>query len=177
MESFYYKFSELNNIKLNSNILETGFTNILILIWILIYFKENILEDKLKKRKITITKNIKKIENQLIEAARCFEDRKKQLNKLSILSNRIKSETNLLKKKLLKSNIDQFKNDLDILFDIYLSKLYSKRQKIHSEMYQKIILLVFKKLKVQYCRKYRKEDYTSNLINKIINKFENDHIK
>lgn len=177
MESFYYKFSEFNNIKLNSNILETGFPNILILIWILIYFKENILEDKLKKRKITITKNIQKIENQLIEVTRCFEEKKKQLNQLSILSNRIKNETNLLKKKLLKSNIDQFKNDLDILFDIYLSKLYSKKQKIHSEMYQKIILLVFKKLKVQYCRKYRKEDYTSNLINKIINKFENDHIK
>lgn len=177
MESFYYKFSEFNNIKLNSNILETGFPNILILIWILIYFKENILEDKLKKRKITITKNIQKIENQLIEVTRCFEEKKKQLNQLSILSNRIKNETNLLKKKLLKSNIDQFKNDLDILFDIYLSKLYSKKQKIHSEMYQKIILLVFKKLKIQYCRKYRKEDYTSNLINKIINKFENDHIK
>lgn len=177
MESFYYKFSELNNIKLNSNILETGFTNILILIWILIYFKENILEDKLKKRKLTITKNIKKIENQLIEVTRCFEERKKQLNQLSILSNRIKSETTFLKKKLLKSNIDQFKNDLDILFDIYLSKLYSKRQKIHAEMYQKIIVLVFKKLKVQYCRKYKKEDYTSNLINKIINKFENDHTK
>jgi len=177
MESFYYKFSEFNNIKLNSNILETGLTNILILIWILIYFKENILEDKLKKRKITITKNIKKIEKQLIEVTRCFEERKKQLNQLSILSNKIKSETNLLKKKLLKSNIDQFKNDLDILFDIYLSKLYSKRHKIYSEMYQKIILLVLKKLKVQYCRKYRKEDYTSNLINKIINKFENDHIK
>lgn len=126
MESCYY---ELSNIKLNLNILETGLFNIFILILILTNLKKRKIEDKLKNRKIIIIKTIHTVENQLIYALKCFEEKKIKLNQLNIIDNKIKCETNFFKKKLLISNINQLEYNLKNLFNISLSNFYLKKKK------------------------------------------------
>lgn len=176
IESFFYEFYKSNNIKINLNILETGLFNIFILILILIYVKESTLDDILKKRKIIIIKDIQTVDNKLIEANKCFEVKNKQFINLTILNSKLRSETNFIKKKVIKSIIKQFQNDLDILFDKYLSKICFERQHISSEVYQKIVYLVLEKFKIKIQLKLKKREYTNKLLNEIINKFENTYI-
>lgn len=174
MEIFDYKLLGLDKIGINSNILETGLINIILLVGLLLYFKDDFLENVLEKRRLTIANRIQKAEDEFIEAVKCFKEKKKKLDNFYLTSNKIKNETNLVKQKLSDSNIKIFENNLDVLFNKALFKYYLTKQKVHSEVHQKIIYLVLERLKLRYSLKENKNEYKTILIDRIIKQFDNN---
>jgi len=78
MKFIYYNFFDLNNFKINSNILETGIFNIVTLILSLIFFGKPLCKNIVEEKKINVKKNIKRIKRQLISTTKCFEKKKKR---------------------------------------------------------------------------------------------------
>ena len=105
MENFDQIFTLLANegISLNTDILETGLINILVLLAILIYTGRDFLGSLLEERRTTIVKGVQDAEDRLNESQKRLIEAQKQLNQANIVISAIKNETVATKKSLLES--------------------------------------------------------------------------
>lgn len=145
MENFNQIFiliAEDQGITLNSDLLETGLVNIILLIGILFINGQSLLGEPLEERKTTIINNVQDAENRLTEAEKRFDEAKKQLNQAHIVISEIKSETLTTKKLMLNSDISEAREDLKVRFNRALVTFRSKERQIFLDIKQQIISLV-----------------------------------
>ena len=145
MENFNQIFiliAEKEGISFNSDILETGLVNIILLIAVLVLNGQSLLGESLEERRTTIVNNVQDAENRLIEAEKRFAEAKKQLNQANVIINEIKNETITTKTLMLESDISNAKKELKIRFDRALATFKSKERQIFLDIKQQIISLV-----------------------------------
>jgi len=176
MENFDQIFTLLANegISLNTDILETGLINILVLLAILIYTGRDFLGSLLEERRTTIVKGVQDAEDRLNESQKRLIESQKQLNQANIVISAIKNETVATKKSLLESDAFQAKKDLTIRFDRALASFRSKERQIFVEIKQQIISLVLQRTVNRVQETFKSKERSSALINDTINKLKGD---
>ena len=176
MENFDQIFTLLANegISLNTDILETGLINILVLLAILIYTGRDFLGSLLEERRTTIVKGVQDAEDRLNESQKRLIEAQKQLNQANIVISAIKTETVVTKKSLLESDAFQAKKDLTIRFDRALASFRSKERQIFVEIKQQIISLVLQRTVNRVQETFKSEERSSALINDTIDKLKGD---
>ena len=176
MENFDQIFTLLANegIGLNTDILETGLINILVLLAILIYTGRDFLGSLLEERRTTIVKGVQDAEDRLNESQKRLIEAQKQLNQANIVISAIKTETVVTKKSLLESDAFQAKKDLTIRFDRALASFRSKERQIFVEIKQQIISLVLQRTVNRVQETFKSKERSSALINDTINKLKGD---
>jgi len=176
MENFDQIFTLLANegIGLNTDILETGLINILVLLAILIYTGRDFLGSLLEERRTTIVKGVQDAEDRLNESQKRLIEAQKQLNQANIVISAIKNETITTKKSLLESDAFQAKKDLTIRFDRALASFRSKERQIFVEIKQQIISLVLQRTVNRVQETFKSEERSSALINDTIDKLKGD---
>ena len=177
MENFDQIFTllaEHEGIGLNTDILETGLINIVLLLAILIYAGRDFLGSLLEERKTMIVKGVQDAEDRLNEAQKRLNEAEKQLNQANLVINEIKNETITTKKVLLEADAYQAKKDLKIRFERALATFRSKERQIFLEIKQQIISLVLKRTVTRAQETFRSKERATALINETINKLEGD---
>lgn len=176
MENFDQIFTLLANegIGLNTDILETGLINILVLLAILIYAGRDFLGSLLEERRTTIVKGVQDAEDRLNEAQKRLAEAQKQLNQANIVISAIKNETVTTKKLLLESESFQAKKDLTIRFERALATFRSKERQIFIEIKQQIISLVLQRTVSRVQETFKSKDRATALIDETISKLEGD---
>ena len=177
MENFDQIFTllaEHEGISLNTDILETGLSNILALLAILIYTGRDFLGSLLEERKTTIVNGVQDAEDRLNEAQKRLDEAQKQLNQANLVINEIKNETIATKKVLLESDAFEAKKDLATRFSRALATFQSKERQVFLEVKQQIILLVLKRTVTRAQEAFAEKDRATSLINETIEKLEGD---
>ena len=176
MENFDQIFTLIANegFSLNTDILETGLINILVLLAILIYTGRDFLGSLLEERRTTIVKGVQDAEDRLNESQKRLVEAQKQLNQANIVISEIKNETITTKKSLLESDAFQAKKDLTIRFDRALATFRSKERQIFVEIKQQIISLVLQRTVNRVQETFKSKERSSALINDTINKLKGD---
>lgn len=176
MENFDPIFTLLatESIRLNTDILETGLINILVLLAILIYTGRDFLGSLLEERRTTIVKGVQDAEDRLNEAQKRLAEAQKQLNQANLVISEIKSETVTTKKLLLESDAFQAKKDLTVRFERALATFRSKERQIFVEIKQQIISLVLQRTVSRVQETFKSKERATALINETINKLEGD---
>jgi F-type H+-transporting ATPase subunit b len=176
MENFDPIFTLLatESIRLNTDILETGLINILVLLAILIYTGRDFLGSLLEERRTTIVKGVQDAEDRLNEAQKRLAEAQKQLNQANLVISEIKSETVATKKLLLESDAFQAKKDLTVRFERALATFRSKERQIFVEIKQQIISLVLQRTVNRVQETFKSKERATALINETINKLEGD---
>jgi len=176
MENFDQIFTLLANegISLNTDILETGLINILVLLAILIYTGRDFLGSLLEERRTTIVKGVQDAEDRLSEAKKRLDEAQKQLNQANIVISEIKNEAVATKKVLLESDAFQAKKDLTVRFDRALATFRSKERQIFVEIKQQIISLVLQRTVSRVQETFKSKERSSALINETIDKLKGD---
>ena len=177
MENFDQIFTllaEHEGIGLNTDILETGLINILILLAILIYAGRDFLGSLLEERKTTIVKSIQDAEDRLNEAKKRLNEAEKQLNQANLVISEIKNETIKTKKVLLESDAFKAKKDLTVRFERALAAFRSKERQIFLEIKQQIISIVLQRTVNRAQETFKSKERATALINDTINKLQGD---
>jgi F-type H+-transporting ATPase subunit b len=176
MENFDQIFTLLANegIGLNTDILETGLINIVVLLAILVYAGRDFLGSLLEERRTTIVKGVQDAEDRLNESKKRLVEAQKQLNQANLVISEIRSETVSTKKVLLESDAFEAKKDLKIRFERALATFRSKERQIFLEIKQQIISLVLKRTVVRAQETFGPKERATALINDTINKLEGD---
>ena len=176
MENFDQIFTLIANegFSLNTDILETGLINILVLLAILIYTGRDFLGSLLEERRTTIVKGVQDAEDRLNESQKRLIEAQKQLNQANIVISAIKNETITTKKSLLESDAFQAKKDLTVRFDRALAAFRSKERQIFVEIKQQIISLVLQRTVNRVQETFKSKERSSALINDTINKLKGD---
>jgi F-type H+-transporting ATPase subunit b len=176
MENFDQIFTLLahEGISLNTDILETGLINILVLLAILIYTGRDFLGSLLEERRTTIVKGVQDAEDRLNEAQTRLAEAQKQLNQANLVISEIKNETIATKKLLLESDAFQAKKDLTVRFERALATFRSKERQIFVEIKQQIIALVLQRTVNRVQETFKSKERATALINETINKLEGD---
>jgi F-type H+-transporting ATPase subunit b len=177
MENFDQIFTllaENEGIRFNSDILETGVLNIIILLGILVYTGRDFLGSALEERKTTILKGLQDAEDRFEEAEKRLNEAQKQLTQANVVISEIKNETLAAKKVLLDADAYQAKKDLKLRFDRALGTFRSKERQIFLEVKQQIILLVLKRTVARAQETFGTQERAKELINETINKLEGD---
>ena len=176
MENFDQIFTLLahEGISLNTDILETGLINILVLLAILIYAGRDFLGSLLEERRTTIVKGVQDAEDRLNEAQKRLTEAQKQLNQATIVINEIRNETVTTKKLLLESDAFQAKKDLTIRFERALAAFRSKERQIFIEIKQQIISLVLQRTVSRVQETFQSKERATALITETISKLEGD---
>jgi len=177
MENFDQIFTllaENEGIRFNSDILETGVLNIIVLLGILVYTGRDFLGSALEERKTTILKGLQDAEDRFEEAEKRLNEAQKQLTQANVVISEIKNETLAAKKVLLDADVYQAKKDLKLRFDRALATFRSKERQIFLEVKQQIILLVLKRTVARAQETFGTKERAKELINETINKLEGD---
>jgi F-type H+-transporting ATPase subunit b len=177
MENFDQIFTllaEQEGISLNTDILETGLINILILVAILIYTGRDFLGSLLEERKTVIVKGVQDAEDRLNEAKKRLVEAEKQLNQANLVISEIKNETIATKKVILDSDALQAKKNLAIRFERALATFRSKERQIFLEIKQQIVSLVLQRTVSSVKETFKSKERAATLINETINKLEGD---
>ncbi len=176
MENFDQIFTLLadEGISLNTDILETGLINILVVIAILIYTGRDFLGSLLEERRTTIVKGVQDAEDRLSEAQKRLAEAQKQLNQANLVISEIKNETVSTKKLLLESDAFQAKKDLTVRFERALATFRSKERQIFIEIKQQIISLVLQRTVSRVQETFKSKERATALINETISKLEGD---
>jgi F-type H+-transporting ATPase subunit b len=177
MENFDQIFTllaEHEGIALNTDILETGLINILVLVAILFSTGRDFLGSVLEERKTTIVKSVQDAEDRLNEAQKRLKEAQKQLSQANLVISEIRNETVSTKKVLLESDAFEAKKDLKIRFERALAAFRSKERQIFLEIKQQIISLVLKRTVVRAQEAFGPKERATALINDTINKLEGD---
>lgn len=147
MENFNQIFTLLATDKgfgLNTDILDTGLINILILVGIVIYVGRDFLGSSLEQRQQEIIQSVQDAEERLTEANIRLSEAQKQLTQAQVIISEIRTETINTKKILLDSDSTQANQELATRFNRALATLRSKEQQVFSEIKQQIISLALK---------------------------------
>jgi F-type H+-transporting ATPase subunit b len=177
MENFDQIFTllaEHEGISLNTDILETGLINILILLGILVYTGRDFLGSLLEERKTTIVNGVQDAEDRLNEAKKRLDEAQKQLNQANLVISEIKNETIATKKLLLQSDAFQAKKDLTVRFERALATFRSKERQIFVDIKQQILSLVLQRTVSRAKETFKSKERATALINETINKLEGD---
>ena len=171
MENFDQTFillAQSEGISLNTDILESGLLNIIALVAILIYSGRDFLSPVLEARKNEISRSVEDAQERRDEAFLSWAIAETQLDQVTVLISEITEQTVLIKKSLLKTDVDQSKKDLTTRFGKALTLLRSKEQQIFSEVKQQIISLVLKQTAIRAQQTFAKKENALNLINDAI---------
>jgi len=147
MENFDQIFTLLaaeGEIGLNTDILETGVLNILVLVGIIIYVGRDFLGSSLEQRQQEIIQSVQDAEERLTEANTRLSEAQKQLTQAQVIISEIRTETMNTKKVLLESDSTQANQELATRFGRSLATLRSREQQVFSEIKQQIISLALK---------------------------------
>ena len=170
MENFDQTFillAQSEGISLNSDILG-GLLNIIALVGILIYSGRDFLSPMLEARKNEISRSVEDAQERRDEAFLSWAIAETQLDQVAVLISEITEQTVLIKKSLLKTDVDQSKKDLTARFGKALTLFRSKEQQIFSEVKQQIISLVLKQTAIRAQQTFAKKENALNLINDAI---------
>jgi F-type H+-transporting ATPase subunit b len=162
------------DIKLNTDLLETGVFNIIALVGILIYTGKDFLGSILQERKNTIVTSVQDAEERLNEANRRLSEAQKQLSQAHVVISDIQKETRSAKTNLLNSDANIAKKELIIRFNRAISSFRSKERIIFLEIKQQIISLVLTRSVSQAKETFGSKKRARNLINETIQKLEGD---
>jgi F0F1-type ATP synthase membrane subunit b/b' len=171
MENFDQTFillAQSEGISLNFDILESGLLNIIALVAILIYSGRDFLSPVLEARKNEISRSVEDAQERRDEAFLSWAIAETQLDQVAVLISEITEQTVLIKKSLLKTDVDQSKKDLTARFGKALTLFRSKEQQIFSEVKQQIISLVLKQTAIRAQQTFAKKENALNLINDAI---------
>jgi F-type H+-transporting ATPase subunit b len=152
MEIFDQVFTVLalqEGIHLNSDILDTGLINIIILIGIVGTAGYDFLKTTLSERQEQIILAVQDAENRVTDANKRLIDAQNQLTQAEVIISEIRKETIQTKRTLLESDYKQAQEDLTIRFSRALSTLNFKEQQIFNEVKQEIISLTLKNVLLQ----------------------------
>lgn len=169
-------FLDAGSVGLNTNILETGLINIILLLGILIYSGKDFLVELLEERKQAIVNNIEDAEQRLNEASRRLDEAQKQLNQVELIIDQIKTDTLATKMNLLESEALESKKDLIVRFSRALATFKTKERQIFLEIKQEIIFLVLKRTILRLQKTFESKEKAIGLIYETINKLEGDII-
>jgi F-type H+-transporting ATPase subunit b len=147
MENFDQIFTLLaakGQIGLNTDFLETGVLNILVLVGIIVYVGRDFLGSSLEQRQQEIIQSVQDAEERLTEANTRLSEAQKQLTQAQVIISEIRTETMNTKKVLLDSDSTQANQELATRFGRALATLRSREQQVFSEIKQQIISLALK---------------------------------
>jgi len=162
------------NIKLNTDLLETGIFNIIALVGILTYTGKDFLGSILQKRKNTIVTSVQDAEERLNEANRRLSEAQKQLSQAHVVISDIQKETRSAKTNLLNLDANIAKKELITSFNRAISSFRSKERIIFLEIKQQIISLVLTRSVSQAKETFGSKKRARKLINETIQKLEGD---
>jgi F-type H+-transporting ATPase subunit b len=171
MENFDQTFillAQSEGMSLNFDILESGLLNINALVGILIYSGRDFLSPLLEARKNEISSSVEDAQERRDEAFLSWAIAETQLDQVTVLISEITEQTVLIKKSLLKTDVDQSKKDLTVRFGKALTLFRSKEQQIFLEVKQQIISLVLKQTAIRAQQTFAKKESALNLINDAI---------
>jgi F-type H+-transporting ATPase subunit b len=131
---------------INTNILETGLVNNLILCVGLFIFLGGALTTALEQRQTEIITGVEDSEKRLNEATNRLAEAEKQLSQANVIIEEIKKETQITKGTLLTNDYNQAKNELSRRFNTAITTLKNRERLILSEIKQNISLLALKQV-------------------------------
>lgn len=161
-------------ISLNTDILETGLINNLVLVVILFYSIRNLIIPILEKRRKKIITDLIKVNQQLLATVRRLREAKYKADHRSDLILEIRRKALRNKISFLQSETLKSKKDLAVRFDLAVATLSSKERKIVIEIKEQIISLVLQRTVKRVQRNFKSKRRSSALINETINKLKGD---
>jgi len=161
-------------IKLNTDLLETGVFNIIVLVGILVYTGNDFLGSILQERKDKIVTSVQDAEQRLNEANRRLSEAQKQLSQVHVVISDIQTETRSTKTNLLNSDSNIAKKELINRFNRAISSFRSKERIIFLEIKQQIISLVLTRSVSKAKETFGSNKRARKLINETIQKLEGD---
>ena len=173
MENFNQIFvliAEQEGIGLNSDLLETGLINIILLVAILVLNGQSLLGESLEERRTIIVSTVQDAENRLTEAKKRFEESERQLNQANAVISEVKDETLATKNLMLESDINNAKKELKIQFDRALAAFKSKERQIFLDIKQQIISLVLNQTVIKTKKSFEPRRNALALIDETIKK-------
>ena len=177
MENFDQIFTLLanhENISLNTDILETGLINILVLIGILIFYSPTFLGSFLEERRTKIVDGVEDAENRLKEAQKRLTEVENKLNETYLVFKEIDYENESARIASAKLDASQAKKDVAIIFERALATIQSKERQIFLEIKQQMISIMLQKTVNRLQETFKSKKRATALINETINKLEGD---
>lgn len=131
---------------INTDILETGIINNLILLAGLYKFLGDALGESLEQRQTEIINGVEDSEKRLNEATNRLAESEKQLSQARVIVDEIKKETRTTKATLLNTDYEKAKEELSRRFTVATTTLQNRERLILSEIKQNISLLALKQV-------------------------------
>lgn len=131
---------------INTDIFETNIINQIILLSGLFVLGKDFLGESLGQRQAEIINGVEDSEKRLNEATTRLAEAEKQLSQARVIIDEIKKETNLTKAKLLDSDYEQAKDELNRRFTVATTTLKNRERLILSEIKQNISFLALKQV-------------------------------
>jgi len=157
-----------DGISLNTNILETGLINNLVLVIIVFYTSRNLIIPALQERKETIVKDLQKVKEQLKAARKRLDEAEKKAEQADMAVCEIKEKALANKISFLESETLKSKKDLAVRFDQAVETLSSKERKIVIEIKQQIISLVLEQTVKRAQKTFKSKKRSRAFINEAI---------
>lgn len=139
----FFLSSEVEGIRINTNILETNLINILILLVLLVYVLGNFLKDNLSTRQEQIINSIQDGEKRLSEANERLAEARSQWAQAQIIIEEIKNQTQRSKTTLLENEFQQANQDLSQRFKNILMILRYREQQVFNDIMKQVSELAF----------------------------------
>nr|UNJ16415.1 ATP synthase CFO B subunit subunit I [Boldiaceae sp.] len=140
------KHSSKNSFAFNSDILETNFINIAILLSILIYIGKPFLVSTLESRQAKVLLAITEAEEKLEQANIRLSESQKQLAQTQLIVNQIQKESELTAAKVRESIVAQGKVDIDRLITSSKITIANTEFQITKQIQQQIATLALKRV-------------------------------
>lgn len=166
-------FSFFEEISLNTDILETGLINNIILVVILYIFLSDLLGAALKIRKEKIENDLTTAKFRVEEANKRLEEAERKLSQANLIINEIKIETLVTQKNILIAIADQTKTESLVYLERAFATFKSKERLIIAEIKQQLISLVLQKLLAYAQDKFSKRRPAKKLIRETMLKLKN----
>ena len=152
MPNFDPSFTLLAEIKLNTNILETGLINIVIFVGFLIYALKGPLEEVLEDRRKRIDKEILNSKLRLKEAEKRLKDAQRQYQQAQIAKKELEKRFLSIRKASLNQSLNlaqtDFENIVKNAFEYYSIKSDEVVEEITSELksrvYDELVIIIKK---------------------------------
>lgn len=143
---------EESSFGLNTNILDTNLINLLIIIFVLVYFGRNFLGSILAERRSQIETNIREAEQHKQEAAATLAERQQKLARVQTEADRIRSEGKQRAQSAKDAILAEAEEAIQRLRETAEQERSSEQDRIIAELRQRVIALAVEKVEAQLKR-------------------------
>nr|ASQ40341.1 ATP synthase CF0 B chain [Cyanoptyche gloeocystis] len=163
--------SDKTSIFINTDIFETNLINILVVLFILVYFGRPLITDILSKRQLNISTKIEQSETKRNEAVAKLTEAKNKLAQVELVITQINQEATQMAENIKKMSLAQLEIDIKRIEEMTQENINAQQMLVFNQIRFKIADLIMNEV-LFLIKKYLSLNVQSQLVDNLINQLE-----